>query len=622
MQPPRRALPGMAAVALTTLMGVHALRGFLAMIVWSIGVERPAGVARPALLLGGIALGLYAAGLGGWLAASRLEGGRAGTRRAVLFSGLYAISQYVSHPLLTPILAFAVAIAWLWFLPAMIGRLIRRSVIDVLAPGLLVGFAAEVALQTALHGLDLAMLRGILPGFGATALAAALVISWRWLGMNQWEEGEPRYAPGWGMLAFGPCLVLQLVLLANVGRAEMATGAVLPIAVLPVLVGLALGAVAIAVPAYLPLRIAAAVVAVVALLQPAWLERQGAVLFIIAQVALSVALAAALQPVAVRGRSTTYAAGAAGLLLAFVGIFLYHSRYEWPPLWPVLAALVALPAVVRRAAIRPVRSKASVLVVIVAGLLGVAAGSIPARSAAPGASGITTLRVTTYNIHMGFDALGVPDPPAVARVIETLDPDIIALQEVGRGWNVNGGAELFAWLRWRFPQYQAVYGPINGDLWGNAILSRVPISDQGSLRFSIRESKFQRGLTWVTLQTPRGEILVIATHFANEEEAEVDRLGQAEDLLAFWHGRPRTIVMGDFNTGPDSAPVAKLRAAGLRDALAPLGLGTVPTFPSLPEPTERIDYVSVTADIEPVAAAIPRTTASDHLPVVVQLRVR
>jgi endonuclease/exonuclease/phosphatase family metal-dependent hydrolase len=222
---------------------------------------------------------------------------------------------------------------------------------------------------------------------------------------------------------------------------------------------------------------------------------------------------------------------------------------------------------------------------------------------------------------MGFDAEGIPDPPGIARAIEAADADVVGLEEVGRGWTVNGGADLFAWLRWRFPQYRALYGPMNGALWGNAILSRLPIGDQGSLRFPIRESKFQRGLTWVTLPTPRGDLLVIATHFANEEAAEGDRLGQAGDLLAFWRSRPCTVIMGDFNAEPDSAPITRVLASGLRDALAPHGLAAAGTYPS-PSPAIRRDYVFITADIESVAGRIPKTIASDHLPVAATLRVR
>jgi endonuclease/exonuclease/phosphatase family metal-dependent hydrolase len=259
--------------------------------------------------------------------------------------------------------------------------------------------------------------------------------------------------------------------------------------------------------------------------------------------------------------------------------------------------------------------------VVVVGLAGLAAGSIPSRGPAQPAQLPAELRLLDYNIHMAFDASGLPDPQGIAAAITGAGADVVALQEVGRGWTVNGGADLFAWLRWRFPDYRAIYGPMNGTLWGNALLVRHPIGESGSVRFPLRVSPFQRGLTWATLPASSGDLLIIATHFAHEVTADADRLEQAGDLLAFWRGRPRTIVMGDLNATPASAPVTRLEAAGLRNALAPFGLAAAPTYPS-PAPVERIDYVLLTSDLEPVAASIPRTTASDHLPVTVQVRRR
>ena len=616
MEQPRGGLLGLLTVALTTLMGVHVLRAYLAMIVWNIAVE------RPAFVLGGVAFAVYAAGLAGWFLMPRVESAGMGNGRAAAFALLYAASHYVRYPILTPALALATAVAWLWLFPALIARLARAGHIGTLASGLSVGIAAQLALQTALHGLDLPMLRGFLPGLGATVPAAALLVCWRGLDMGSRSRpaSEPRL-PGWGLIAFGPYLTLQLVLLANVGRAEMLTGLRLPLASLPALLGLAGGAAAVtSFASPLSARIAAAA-GVLLLLQPAWLDRYGIGLLLIAQIASSLALAGALRGAAVRSPASSYLAGAGGLLLAFAAIFLYYSRYEWPALWPVLAALVAVPAVLRRVPPQPRPSPTPVVAIVVVGALGVALGAIPSRSPVPAAAHpVGELQVFDYNIHMGFDAEGIPDPQGIARVLDGADADVIALQEVGRGWTVNGGADLFAWLRWRFPQYRAVYGPMNGALWGNAILSRRTIAAQGSLRFPIRESKFQRGLTWVTLPTPRGEVLVIATHFSNEEAAEADRLGQAGDLLAFWGSRPRTVIMGDFNAEPDSAPITRVLASGLRDALAPHGLRTAGTYPA-PSPAIRFDYVLATADLESMAAAIPQTTASDHLPLAVRLRV-
>ncbi|MEX2025646.1 MAG: endonuclease/exonuclease/phosphatase family protein, partial [Pirellulaceae bacterium] len=42
------------------------------------------------------------------------------------------------------------------------------------------------------------------------------------------------------------------------------------------------------------------------------------------------------------------------------------------------------------------------------------------------------LRVLTYNIHHGEGIDGKLDLPRIARVIESVDPDLVALQEVDR----------------------------------------------------------------------------------------------------------------------------------------------------------------------------------------------
>ena len=59
------------------------------------------------------------------------------------------------------------------------------------------------------------------------------------------------------------------------------------------------------------------------------------------------------------------------------------------------------------------------------------------------------LRVLTYNIHSAYDSAGAQDPEAIARVIESTEADIVALQEVSRGWLLDGSTDLVAWLAHR-----------------------------------------------------------------------------------------------------------------------------------------------------------------------------
>ena len=601
-------------VALVILMGIHVVRSSFAMVVWNIGE----GQSPAALLL--IASGIWVAGLAGWAIVPWVDSPRLGLRLALLFAVLYAAGHAVRHPALTPALVSASLVAWLWMMPALIGELGRPDALDVMVPGILVGSALQVAGQTALHGLDLSMLHGPLPGLGAAALAGALFAVWT-ATVTTAPSGAAAFPfpQGWGLFALGPYLVLQQTLLTNLGRVQAATGLEIEQASVLILLGLAAGAAAIPLASRPLIRMAVAPASVGlagAFILPgiAWLPAL--------QVLAAIALAGAMMPAPIPHLRRSYLWGAAGMLCGFALTFLFYSRYEWTELWPLMAALVALASLPHATTVLPARTFRATAAIILIGTAGLGVSRLTQRPfAGPPSEPDETqaVRVLTYNIHMGFNAFGLPDAEALARVIEATDADVVALQEVGRGWTINGGADLVSWLRWRFPGYRLVYGPMNGELWGNVILTRLEVFESGSLRFPLRESAFRRGLTWATVSTPGGRLLVINTHFAHDSDE--DRLAQAADLLGFWNGRPRSAVLGDLNAGPDAAPLLRLRDGGLIDALAPLDLDAAPTFPAA-APRERIDYVLTSPDLRSTGGVIRRTTASDHLPVILELRVR
>ena len=81
---------------------------------------------------------------------------------------------------------------------------------------------------------------------------------------------------------------------------------------------------------------------------------------------------------------------------------------------------------------------------------------------------------------------------------------------------------------------------------------------------------------------------------------------------------PQTLV-GDLNALPEAPELAPLYER-YNDAW-PLG-GEGPGYTIGAEnPTRRIDYVFVTPDVAVRSASVPRTLASDHLPVVADLSV-
>lgn len=609
------------AVALSIWLGVHSLRTFFAMVVWNIGEDRSPNQ------LGLIALGLWVIGLLAWLAARWLGGSRPAVRFGLLFSLVYIANQFVAHPTLTPYLGVATAVLWLWFFPALIISLGRRGAAPSIVPGVLLGLAAQVALQTALHGLDLPVLRGVVPGIGALLLCTALYASVRAVEADTGSAGAAAAHggafPGRGLATLGPYLVLQLTLLANPGRVEILTGWELPAAAGVILLGLLAGCAVLTWTPSSPVRVAVAVVAVVLVARPAWLAGNGVWLLVAAQILLSIALASALTPAPGGRPGRVYAGFAAGALLFFVLTFLYYSRYERPALWPVMAALAVLPALVRpMPSISTGSVRRALAATVAVAILGVGANLVGKREATSTTGPAPAeLKIFNYNIHEIFNVWSVPDPEAIARAIEASGADLVGLQEVGRGWNVNGGPELVSWLRWRLPQYRLIYAPMLGDLVGDVILSRYPIHETGWLWYPKRKSRMHYGLMWATIPTAAGELLFVNTHFSPYSGYEEDRLAQAEVLLAFWKRRPRTVIVADFNAGPEEAAIQRMLRETLVDVSAPHGLATAFTYSSL-QLYERRDYIFSSPDVESLAASIPRTTASDHLPFAARVRLR
>jgi endonuclease/exonuclease/phosphatase family metal-dependent hydrolase len=230
------------------------------------------------------------------------------------------------------------------------------------------------------------------------------------------------------------------------------------------------------------------------------------------------------------------------------------------------------------------------------------------------------LNIFNYNIHQALDYYSVPSPHAVADVIQGADADLVTLQEINRGWNISGGVDMAAWLRWRFPSYYVIYGPMQTQLFGNVIMSKYPVSQTGWDRFPRGQSTNTRGYVWAIIPSSAGEIVLATAHLTPYAGFDQDRADQAIVLQQFWSSRARTIFAGDFNATPDDAAIERLLRGGLKDVHAILGKPDVPTYSS-GRPHERIDYVFVSPDVTPIAADVPRTLASDHLPVSATVRL-
>jgi endonuclease/exonuclease/phosphatase family metal-dependent hydrolase len=141
------------------------------------------------------------------------------------------------------------------------------------------------------------------------------------------------------------------------------------------------------------------------------------------------------------------------------------------------------------------------------------------------------------------------------------------------------------------------------------------------MRYSKPAVGFRRGLTWATVPTERGELLIITTHLSACLECAEERASQVQELLEFWKGRPRTVIAGDLNATPEEEAVRALVDNGFVDSPTSTMQGLVPTYPSQ-RPRKRIDYILFTRDVSSLETGVLRSTASDHLPVCAQVEVQ
>src|SRR4029453_2834154 len=63
----------------------------------------------------------------------------------------------------------------------------------------------------------------------------------------------------------------------------------------------------------------------------------------------------------------------------------------------------------------------------------------------------------------------------LAREIEASGAEVVGLQEVSRGWYVNGSTDMLAWLPRRRGRPPPPFAGAPDRIWGNAVLSRYPI---------------------------------------------------------------------------------------------------------------------------------------------------
>lgn len=222
-------------------------------------------------------------------------------------------------------------------------------------------------------------------------------------------------------------------------------------------------------------------------------------------------------------------------------------------------------------------------------------------------------RLVSWNVHGFVDRRGRFSPEPALRVLEQLEPDLVALQEVeDRDWQQRPALQ---WLAER-GGWHAYAGPTlaraDAD-YGNAVLARSPAVRLERHDLTVPGTE-PRGLIDLEFDHGDGRLRLLATHLGlrrSERSQQIDRL-----LGVLGPAAPGRIdvLAGDLNEWiPRSRLLARIHAA--------FGTRTVgATFPA-GRPVFALDRVWARPADAVVDSRIARLAQgeSDHLPVVVEL---
>lgn len=179
--------------------------------------------------------------------------------------------------------------------------------------------------------------------------------------------------------------------------------------------------------------------------------------------------------------------------------------------------------------------------------------------ASPAVSQTTTLRIVAYNIRHGEGMDSQVDLERIAAVLERLDPDVVALQEVDKGTERTAGVDQPARLG-ELLGMQAFHGahrPYQGGEYGNALLTRLPvrgvqthpIPPAGESALTVHEIEVSTGVA-------DQMVSVVSVHLAGTPE---ERMRQAETVSSLFADAQHPVVLaGDFNARPGEEVMRRL----------------------------------------------------------------
>ena len=251
-----------------------------------------------------------------------------------------------------------------------------------------------------------------------------------------------------------------------------------------------------------------------------------------------------------------------------------------------------------------------------------------------------TLRIATYNIWSGRNNAEIQtrNYDWTAEVISEIGPDIIGLQEVGKGpcygfpaaYDIEEEVPEYLGKKLGMYSYFAPAITTNSYGYGNALLSKYPIKSANSIKIPDASSNVESRCVLVAEIDVCNGITVLVTHFGLSPEEQ--RQGIETVLSLIEESKKPAIFMGDLNITPDNEILKPLF-----ERLTDTANGSVQpyTWPSAftrytgvsekkydMDRRRKVDYIFTTQHFKTLKSDIHFSLASDHLPFVADLEVQ
>lgn len=640
-KPRHSSMTEVAALAVVVVLGAQLIRVFIPLIGWYLrDVER---IGTLDLIPYAVAPFL-AAFLGPVIA--RILGARSATWVAVLgLVAARAAEQLVAEPAVDLWISMIGVACFSWSLPLLLGFTSGSAAI-----GILVGLAADTALKGATRTLDLSWIEGVWPVVLVALIGAGGILALAGLLRSGVAPSWPDRRAARALLVIGPLLALDWMILLNQGWVATQTGWSSESALLLITVASAVAVFLVsrlrqsrqaATWSTLLAGLALVGVAAAAFRVTGWAF---AVVVVAGIAAAALLLASAVdQPATTQRFRHSGLMVSAGMLLFLLLTLIYYISIDRSLFGLDNRNVVTIIGLVVAVLAAVVASRGTPRLTKHLGWAGLMVGALAAVPLAllaidamrSGDDGPTadSVRVMSYNLHSAFDGTGVQDPEALALAIEQSDADVIGLQEVPRGWFLNGSTDLVTWLGARLGMPHRTFMGAADPAWGNAILSRHPLEniETGLLPQGLIPHQRSYQIATVSVGDDRSFFLV-NTHLQQvndpsipDEERERDlgplHLEQLETVVEAWGGRSRTVLTGDLNARPGWVQMEYLLGEGLEDGLAaltPEDAYTSGYWDNDGVARWRVDWVLHTPDLEVISGRVIRDDTSDHYPQVVE----